>query len=142
MRVVLDSNILVSMFDPKDRHHPVCEPLLEKIVLREIEVVCPVLVLAETVCAIQRRTGDSEFSTFILQNLTQLRAISWNDCTVASVRAACRLGIETGLKGADSIVVETAQSLKIPLVTQDLEIHSKCSDPVEVIEPSELVDQR
>jgi predicted nucleic acid-binding protein len=139
MKFVFDSNIFVSLFDPKDLHHQECEGLLESIYRGRIKVVSPVIVLGETICAIARRVNDSGFSHRLLRNLTKIRSIHWEDCTQEIVEKACLLGIESGLKGADSIVLETARTHGLPLLTQDKEILSRCPDSIKVMPPGELL---
>jgi len=141
MKVVFDTNVLVSAFDKEDLFHSECRSPFETVLAGGLDVVAPILVLIETVCALRRRTDDLEASQEALDSLKQSKDFTWIFLDNERVDRVCRFGIQTGLKGADAIVAETARGLGLPLVTQDQEIHSKCADSLEVIRPSELVHE-
>jgi predicted nucleic acid-binding protein len=60
MKFVVDSNILISSLDPKDVFHSECYPIFKRILSFEIEAICPVLVLVEVICVLNRRIKDEK----------------------------------------------------------------------------------
>jgi predicted nucleic acid-binding protein len=139
MRVVLDSNVFVSAFDPKDTAHSLCLPVLESVLAGSLEVVCPKLVLIETVCALNRRVGDSAVSVSIAHELARMPTIAWCDLDLDMTRRACQLGVSTGLRGGDAIVMQVAEDSGLPLVTEDKEIKLRAPQRVAVISSLELM---
>jgi len=75
MKFVIDSNVFISSIDPKDIFHLECYPILERLLNFEIEAVCPVLVLVETVCSIRRRTNNEALTISVLRSLVKLPSI-------------------------------------------------------------------
>jgi predicted nucleic acid-binding protein len=95
----------VSSFDPNDIFHSECYPIFEKIVNRKIEALCPLIVLAETTCALRRKTNSDEIALRVYKSLAFLPGIKWLDMSIDVVEKACLLGIKSGLKGGDAIVL-------------------------------------
>jgi predicted nucleic acid-binding protein len=138
MRLVVDSNILVGGLDPKDALHQQCLPVLEHIVAGDIEAICPILVLVETTCALRRRTTvDVAFN--VKEALAHLPSILWLDINADVAERACLLGIQTGLRGADALVLQVAEQHGIPLVTMDQEIHEKAPSSIFVLEAKDVM---
>jgi len=138
MKLVIDSNILVSCLDLKDIFHAECYPVLEKMMSLEIEALCPSLVLVEVTCVLRRRTNSEELAIAVYKNLAQLPAINWLDITLEVAERACMLGSQTGLKGGDAIVLQVSEQYGIPLLTKDKEIKQKAPKGIIVCEPSEI----
>lgn len=138
MKLVIDSSVFVSSLDPTDRFHSECSPLFKRLVDLEVQARCPVLVLAEVVCVIHRRTRDAEFARAAYQSLSLLPSINWLGVSLQAVEWACELGIRTGLRGADAIVLQVAEEYGMPLVTKDEEIKRRAPKGIPVFEPSEV----
>ncbi len=138
MRLVVDSNIFISSLDPKDIFHSECYPIFERIVKFEMEALCPALVLIETVCVIRRRTNSENAAHSVYKSLSSLPSINWFDITLAVAERACLLGIKTGLKGGDAIVLQVADEYGIPLLTKDKEMKNKAPTGILVFEPGDV----
>jgi len=138
MKLVIDSSIFVSSFDVKDMFHSECYPILERILGFEMEALCPALVLVETTCAIRRRTNSEEIARKIYKDLALLPSINWLDITLEVAERACMLGVKTGLRGGDAIVLQVAEQYDIPLLTKDKEIKEKAPKPILVFEPTDV----
>ena len=138
MRLVIDSNIFVSSLDPKDIFHAECHPILEKMLTFEIEALCPALVLVEVTCVLRRRTNSENLAIAVYKNLARLPAINWLDITLEVAQRASMLGVKTGLKGGDAIVLQVAEQYGIPLLTKDKEIKQRAPKEILVFEPSEI----
>ena len=76
MNLVIDSNIFISSLDPKDTFHSECYPIFEKLLGFEIEALCPVLVLAETVSVLRRRTRSETLAVAAYKNLACLPSVN------------------------------------------------------------------
>jgi predicted nucleic acid-binding protein len=138
MKLVVDSNIFIGGLDPKDALHQECLPVVERIVTGEIEALCPVLVLVETTCAFRRRTTvDLAFN--VKEALARLPSILWLDINTDVAERACVLGIQTGLRGTDALVLQVAEQYGVPLVTMDREIRDKAPGGIFVLEPREVL---
>lgn len=138
MKLVIDSNIFVSSFDLKDMFHSECYPIFERILSFEIEVLCPTLVLVETTCALHRRTNSEEIARKIYKNLASLPSVNWLDVTLEVAEQACMLGVRTGLRGGDAVVLQVAEQYGIPLLTKDKEIGEKAPKGILVFEPKDV----
>lgn len=138
MRLVIDSNIFVSSLEPKDIFHNQCLPIFKKILKNKIEAVCPLIILAETICILRRRTDDEILSMDVYKALSRLPSIEWLSLSIDMVEKACILGCKNSLKGADAIVLHTAEHYGIPLLTNDKEIKSRTPKNIIVITPLEL----
>lgn len=140
MQVVLDTNIWVSGFDPEDPFHAECFPLLQKIFDGRLAAACPTLVLVETICTLFRRTRNSLLVKQIQHELIRRPSITWHEVSLTAARRACQLGMETGLKGGDAIILQAAKDLALPLLTKDKEIQAKAPASVQLFEPNDLQD--
>jgi len=138
MKFVVDSNIFVSAFDPKDIFHAECYPVLKHILSYEIEVTSPNLVLVEIACVLRRRSGNEQFADRIYKYLAFLKSINWLDITFDVAQQACILGITTGLKAVDATILQVSEEFGIPLLTKDKEIKEKAPKNILIFEPSEL----
>ena len=138
MRIVVDSCIFISSLDRNDIFHSECYPIFGKIVNLEIDALCPAIVLAETICALRRKTNSEEIALRVYRNLAFLPGIKWLDISINAVERACFLGVKTGLKGGDAIVLQVAEQYNIPLLTKDKEIKEKSPKHILVFDPTEL----
>lgn len=138
MKLVIDSNILVSSLDPKDVFHFECYPIFERLLGFEIEAFCPVTVLIETICALRRRINSEEIACGICKDLTHLPSINWLDVSLEVAERACVLGAKTRLKGGDAIVLQVAEHYGIPILTKDKEMKKRASKGILVFEPIDL----
>ena len=140
LNLVVDSNIFVGGLDPNDTLHQECVPLIERIVTGEIEALCPALVLVETTCVFRRRT-TVELAFNVKEALARLPSILWLDINSDVAERACVLGIRTGLRGGDALVLQVAEQYGFPLVTMDREIREKAPAGISVLEPREVLSR-
>jgi predicted nucleic acid-binding protein len=138
MKFVVDSNIFVSAFDPKDIFHAECHPVLKHILSHEIEVISPNLVLIETTCVLRRRSGNEQSAHRLYEDLVSIESINWLDITFDIAQQACIMGITTGLKAVDATILQVSEEFGIPLLTKDKELKEKAPKNILVFEPSEL----
>ena len=139
MQVVIDSNIFISALDPHDQFSQECLPVFNRILEQQIYALCPAYVLVETACVLRRRTSSPKFARDVYRNLLRLAAITWLPFTLELAERACELGIQTGLKGGDAIVLQVAEDSHLPLLTRDREIHDKAPRAIRILEPRQLL---
>ena len=82
--------------------------------------------------------GNQELVRRAYRDLAFQPAIHWLNLSATEAEDACALGIETGLKGGDALVVLAAVEYGIPLLTKDREIHAKAPATVQLFEPGDL----
>lgn len=138
MKLVIDSNIFVSSLDPKDLFYSDCSLVFKKLLRSEIQALCPLLVLVETICVIRRRT-NSEVASKVYHNLIQVPSINWLTIDIETAKKACVLGCKIGLKGGDIVILQAAEQYNIPLLSNDKEIKSKTLDHILVFEPKDFL---
>jgi predicted nucleic acid-binding protein len=138
MKLVVDSNIFIGGLDPRDALHQQCLPVVERIVTGEIEALCPVLVLVETTCALRRRT-TIELAFNVKEALARLPSILWLDINLDVAERACVLGIQTGLRGGDALVLQVAEQYGVPLLTMDRELREKAPSGVFVLDAKDVL---
>jgi predicted nucleic acid-binding protein len=138
MKFVIDSNVFVGGLDPKDIFHGECQHIIDRLLYLDIEALCPTIVLVETVCVIRRRTNDKRVATAVLQNLIKIPSLTWLELSVDAAASACKMGVETGLRGGDSIVLYIAHQYGIPLITKDKEMKAKAPYGVTIVDPSDV----
>lgn len=139
MRVVIDSNVFISALDPRDQFYPECQPIFNLLLEEDLQALCPLLVLIETTCVIRRRTGRPKFAREVYRNLLRLTSITWLPLSLEIADRACELGIQTGLKGGDAIVLQVADDYRLPLMTKDREIHDQAPGVLTIMEPRQLL---
>ncbi|MGC8783845.1 MAG: type II toxin-antitoxin system VapC family toxin [Armatimonadota bacterium] len=138
MRLVIDSNIFVSALDPNDVFHSDCYPVIERLLSREVEAVCPLLVLVEVTCVLRRRTGSEPLARSVLRSLLQWPSIEWLDITREAAEHAAALGARTGVRAGDALILRVAEQYDIPLLTKDKEMKQKRPESVQVIDTSDM----
>jgi predicted nucleic acid-binding protein len=138
VRLVVDSSILIGGLDAKDRWWVACAPIVDRLARGDLSGYLPAHVLAETVCALRRRGGE-ELARVALAELTDSPTLTWLDVTFDVAEDACDIGIRTGLRGADAMIVQVADRLRLPLLTLDREIRDKAATVVQVIDPAEII---
>lgn len=138
MRLVVDSNIFISSLDRQDLFHSECSAILAKLIHKQIKVVSPLIVWVETICILGRRMENKEVARRAYRDPAFQPAINWLELSAAEAEEACELGIQTGLKGSDALVVQVAIRSGLPLLTKDREIHAKAPATVQLFEPGDL----
>jgi predicted nucleic acid-binding protein len=70
-----------------------------------------------------------------------LPSILWLDINSDVAERDCVLGIRTGLRGGDALVLQVAEQYGFPLVTMDREIREKAPAGISVLEPREVLSR-
>ncbi|MDP3639934.1 MAG: PIN domain-containing protein [Nanoarchaeota archaeon] len=134
MNLVIDSNVLVSLFNDKDSHHRTVIEIMEEVLSGKHHAVISSLSLPEVCGSLARTVGKQkaeevyatvlefiEFGIILVEELTEKR-----------VQAASRFAIRHTLKGADAIIASLAQEKQSALVTFDRELKKKLAGIIPV----------
>ena len=129
---VIDTSVLVSLFNPKDIHHESAVAWMSGLD-EEVCLLSPSLALVE-LTATFARAGYSEQSTLrILEKVKALLTIeSTDDCIQDGIQAALR----AKCRGADSVFIGLCLYLGAELVTFDQEQKQRGATLVSVAEIS------
>lgn len=137
MKVVIDSNVFVSLFFEDDINRERAIKAFDEIKDRKIQAIISTITFPEVCGTIARRIFDKrtikkikkkidewiEKKLFIVEELTEDR-----------MKISCEIAIEFGLKGPDAIVVSIAKELEASLLTFDEEIKRKIKGKVKLFE--------
>lgn len=136
MKVIVDSNVFVSLYFEKEKFHEKSKEFHEKILLKEVEPVSSVLILPEICGGISRKTGKdkarevrSEIESLVKREILKLEEINSRRMDLASDSA-----IEFQIRGADSIFISLSKEFNLPLFTFDEELKKKIRGKVKLFE--------
>jgi predicted nucleic acid-binding protein len=134
--MVVDASVVVSRLVPHDVHHEASRRWLTRHVARGGLVIAPTLLLPEVAGAVARRTGEPRLARRAVDAVLRvpgLRLVAVDDVLA---RMAARLAGRLRVRGADAIYLAVAASLRLPLVTWDIEQRDRAAPLVEVLVPT------
>lgn len=134
MFVVVDASVWVSRLVENDEFHIPVKGWMNAQREQGATFVSPSLLLAEVGGVISRVTGKPEHGLNAIQKIENLPDVRIVDMDKALMDDASRIAAQYGVRGADSIYIAVASTLKIPLVTFDIDQREKASKLVDVIE--------
>jgi predicted nucleic acid-binding protein len=135
--VTIDANVLVAASISTESHHPDSVALLTRLRQRGVEVICPSLVIAETVAAIARPTGDVALALQSIRLISRFPNITLLNLTQRRSRAAARLAANLKLRGADSVYVGAAVESAATLITWETQILQRAPVAVSTMTPTD-----
>ena len=133
MFVVVDASVWVSRMIEGDEFHVAVKSWMNTQRGQDTTFVSPSLFLAEVVGVISRVTGKPELGLNAIQKIENLPEVRIVEMDKALMDEASRVAAKYSLRGADSVYVAVASTLKIPLVTFDVDQREKASKLVEII---------
>ena len=134
MFVVVDASVWVSRLVEGDEFHIPVKGWMNSQREQDATFVSPSLLLAEVGGVISRVTDKPELGLKAIQKIENLPDVRIVDMDKALMDDASRIAAKYGLRGADSVYVAVASTLKIPLVTFDVDQRERGSKLVDVIE--------
>jgi len=134
MFVVVDASVWVSRLVEGDEFHIPVKGWMNSQREQDATFVSPSLLLAEVGGVISRVTGKPELGLNAIQKIENLPDVRIVDMDKALMDDASRIAAKYGLRGADSVYVAVASTLKIPLVTFDVDQRERGSKLVDAIE--------
>jgi predicted nucleic acid-binding protein len=133
MFVVLDASVWVSRLIESDEFHIPVKGWMNAQREQDATFVSPSLLLAEVGGVISRVTGKPELGLSAIQKIENLPDVRIVEMDKALMDNASRIAAQYGVRGADSIYIAVASTLKIPLVTFDVDQREKAAKLVDVI---------
>ena len=133
MFVVVDASVWVSRMIEGDEFHVAVKSWMNTQRGQDTTFVSPSLLLAEVGGVISRVTGKPELGLNAIQKIENLPEVRIVEMDKALMDEASRIAAKYSLRGADSVYVAVASTLKIPLVTFDADQREKASKFVEII---------
>lgn len=133
--VVVDASIWVSWLVTDDVFHAASRRWFAQHAAADGQWVAPVLMLAEVVGAISRRTSKPDLASRTLADLLRFPGLRLVALDRRLGREAAELAASAGLRGADAVYAALARHLSIPLITWDVELRQRAGDTLEVIQP-------
>jgi predicted nucleic acid-binding protein len=136
MKVVVDSNIFVSLYFETEKFHKKAREFYEKVLLKEIEPISSALMLPEICGSISRRIGKDEAKRVRaeIESLVKKGVLKLEKITMERINSATTLAIDLQIKGADSLFVSLAKELEAPFLTFDEEVKKKIKGKIKLFE--------
>ena len=134
MFVVVDASVWVSRLVESDEFHIPVKDWMNVQREQETTLVSPSLLLAEVGGVISRVTSRPELGLNAIERIENLPDVRIVEMDKALMDNASRIAAKYGLRGADSVYVAVASTLKIPLVIFDVDQRERASKFVDIIE--------
>lgn len=136
--LTLDSSVLVASLRKTEEKYKECLLLMKKVKEGDYVAIEPFTVLVEVVAAIRRRTGSQEIALEVKQELLKIDNLRFLDIDRVAAEAATDIAAETGVRGMDAIVIQTAKEYGAILVSLDIELIECARGIVKIQEISEF----
>jgi len=92
-----------------------------------VTAIMPYTVLIEVVAAVRRRTGNKMLALQVKEILLSIESLHFVIIDPESAADAADIAVESGMRGVDAIVVQTAKEYKSILVSLDKEMIEKAA---------------
>jgi predicted nucleic acid-binding protein len=135
--MVVDASVVVSNLVPHDVHHAASRAWLTRHLSDGGLVVAPALLLPEIAGAVVRRTGMPRLAGRAVEAVLRLHAFRLVPLDAVLARAAAEIAGRLRLRGADAVYIAAAMTLRLPLVTWDVEQQERAARVVEVMTPQD-----
>jgi len=138
-RYVIDASVYVSRLKLSEADHPSARRLLDTLHAQQVPVSCPTLLWPEVASAVTRGTQDPALGWAAVVALRRLPFHSFVSLDHRLARLASELAAKCGLRGADAVYVALAKQLDCPLITLDVDQHSRAAAIVATYSPEEIL---
>ncbi len=132
VELTIDSSVIVASLLEQEKHHLRALNLWKEVVAGNAIAIMPYTVLVEVVAAIRRRTGQKELAQQVKKELLSVEAVHFVIVEPDSASEASDIAIETGVRGMDAVVIQTAKEYNTALVSLDSEMMEKSSAIVKI----------
>jgi predicted nucleic acid-binding protein len=132
--LTIDSSIIVASLLEQEKGHSKAFEVWAKVLTGKAVAIMPYTVLVEVVAAVRRRTRDEKLALKIKKELLSASTVNFAIVDPGAALEASDIAVETGMRGMDAIVVQTAKEYGTSLVTLDKEIISKAAGIVKIRE--------
>lgn len=130
--LTVDSSVIVSSLLEQEKDHQKALSLWKEVIAGEITAIMPYTVLVEVVAAIRRRTGQKELAQKVKRELLSMEAVNFVVLDPEAAIEAADIATETGVRGMDAIVIQTAKDYNTILVSLDAEMMAKAAGTVRI----------
>lgn len=139
MSCTVDASVFVAAARKNDVHHLPSREFLFRAASASVPLVCPTLVLPESVAALARETGDPELAVRLVHAMLDTANLHLVALDAARAEQAAWVAANQRLKGADAVYVAVAEAAGTTLVTWDTEMLERCPGSVRCVTPPDWV---
>ncbi len=132
VELTIDSSVIVASLLEQEKDHLKALSLWKEVIAGNALAIMPYTVLVEVVAAVRRRTGQKELAQKVKKELLSLDTVNFVIVDPDSASDASDIAIETGLRGMDAIVIQTAKEYTTALVSLDSEMIEKAAGMVKI----------
>lgn len=130
--LTVDSSVIVSSLLEQEKDHQKALNLWKEVIAGDVTAIMPYTVLVEVVAAIRRRTGQKELAQKVKKELLSMEAVNFVVLDPEAAIEASDIATETGVRGMDAIVIQTAKDYKTILISLDAEMIEKATGMVRI----------
>jgi len=128
--LTVDSNMLVAALLKEDKFNKTAYTEFRQMVKGKVIFHASRLVPVEVCGAINRRVGniDAAKAQIIINSLIRKGNIKVYDLNESRMHRATNIALNYRLRGADAVIVQIAQELKLPIIAYDNEVNKAAED--------------
>lgn len=131
-KLTVDSSVIVASLLEKEKDHHNALKLWKEVISGKVIAIMPYTVLVEVVAAIRRRTDQKELAIKIKNELLSMDSVNFVIIDPESALEASDIAVESGVRGMDAVLIQTAKEYNTQLVTLDTEIIEKAAGIVSI----------
>ncbi len=132
VELTIDSSVIVASLLKQEKDHLKALRLWKEVIAGTSLAIMPYTVLVEVVAAVRRRTGLKDLAQKVKNELLSMETVSFVILDPDSASYASDIAVETGVRGMDAVVIQTAKEYDTVLVTLDTELIEKSHSLVKV----------
>lgn len=130
--LTIDSSVIVASLLEQEKDHLNALTVWEKVITGNAIAIMPYTVLVEVVAAVRRRTGQKELAQKVKKELLSMDTVNFVIIDPDSALDASDIAIESGVRGMDAVVIQTAKEYNTSLVSLDAEMIEKAAGIVKI----------
>lgn len=130
--ITIDSSVIVASLLEKEKDHTKALNLWKEVIVGNVAAIMPYTVLVEVVAAIKRRTGQRDLAEKVKDELLSIESVNFAIMDPEAALEAADIAIETGVRGMDAVVIQTAKEYNTTLISLDAEMVEKASKKIKV----------
>jgi len=128
----IDSSIIVASLLEQEKDHLKALSIWREVITGTAIAIMPYTVLVEVVSAVKRRTGQKELAKKVKNELLSMDTANFVIIDPDSASDASDIAIESGVRGTDAVVIQTAKEYNTTLVSLDTEMIKKAAAIVKI----------
>jgi len=124
-KLTIDSSVIIASLLENELKHSEALQVWDAVISGRDVAIMPYSVFVEVAAAIRRRTGSKELANNVKEELLKIGNIFFVGLDQRAAEQAADLAIQTGVRGMDALVIQTAKEFETELVTFDEEMLNK-----------------